>query len=229
MNTAETIQIDTSRVDEKESEVLALVTSAGGVAITTPEQLEDANGCLIKIKEKIKELDEDRKDLTRPIDGLKKKIMDKYKPWLDKLDQAKGVLTKAIMAYTDEQEKKRRELQDKLQREADEKARKEQERLQARADKWEEKGNTDKAEALREKADEVVPDAVPVVLTMPTPKGLSYRDNWKAVVVDINMVPREYMIPDQKALDKIMQATKGTVKIPGIKAVNEKVLMSRSA
>lgn len=227
MNTAEIIKIDTSELEAKADDVQVMVAYTTNIAIATPEQLDEANSHLLAIKGKIKELDDLRRTLTRPIDEGKKRIMDLFRVPLDKLDQAKGVLTRAIMAYTDEQEKKRRELQEKLQREAEEKARKEQERLNARADKWAEKGNEAKAESLREQADEVVPEAVPVVLTMPTPKGLSYRDNWKAVVVDVNMVPREYMIPDQKALDKVMQATKGSIKIPGIKAVNEKVLISR--
>ena len=225
---SETIQIDTSELEGAENEVSLMVTRAESIAIINQKQYEDANGCLIAIKGKIKELDSLRKSITRPIDEGKKRIMDLFSPHMGKLETARTALTRAMMAWDDEQERKRRELQAKLQREAEEKARKEQERLQARAQKWEGKGNADKAEALREQAEEVVPDPVPVVLEIPKVQGRSYRDNWKAVVEDVNQVPREYMIPDQKALDKIMQATKGTLKIPGVRAVNDRVLMSRA-
>lgn len=225
---SETIQVDTSGIENQADEVQVMVAYTANVAIKDQAQYEAANSHLITIKGKIKELEELRRSITKPIDEGKKRIMDLFRVPLDKLDQAKGVLSRAIMSYSEEQEKKRLALQEKLQREAEDRARKEQERLQARAEKAEDKGQADKAEALLEQAAEVVPDPVPVVLEMPKPKGLAYRDNWKAVVVDVDQVPREYMIPDQKALDKIMQATKGTIKIPGIKAVNEKILMSRA-
>ena len=55
------------------------------------------------------------------------------------------------------------------------------------------------------------------VTVMPKVKGTAMREVWKAVVVDVAQVPREYMIVNQSMLDKIAQATKGAVPIPGVK------------
>ena len=45
------------------------------------------------------------------------------------------------------------------------------------------------------------------------------REVWKAVIVDINAIPREYLVVNQAALDKVAQATRGAIVIPGVKMV----------
>jgi len=55
------------------------------------------------------------------------------------------------------------------------------------------------------------------VTVMPKVAGTSMREVWRAVVVDVSQLPREYMIVNQSMLDKMAQATKGAVPIPGVK------------
>ena len=55
------------------------------------------------------------------------------------------------------------------------------------------------------------------VTVMPKCAGTSMREVWKAVVVDVSQLPREYMIVNQSMLDKMAQATKGAVPIPGVR------------
>ena len=55
------------------------------------------------------------------------------------------------------------------------------------------------------------------VTVMPKCTGTSMREVWKAVVVDVSQLPREYMIVNQSMLDKMAQATKGAVPIPGVR------------
>lgn len=55
------------------------------------------------------------------------------------------------------------------------------------------------------------------VTAMPKVKGTAMREVWKAVVVDVSQLPREYMIVNQSMLDKMAQATKGAVPIPGVR------------
>lgn len=55
------------------------------------------------------------------------------------------------------------------------------------------------------------------VTVMPKVAGTSMREVWKAVVVDVSQLPREYMIVNQSMLDKMAQATKGAVPIPGVR------------
>ena len=58
-----------------------------------------------------------------------------------------------------------------------------------------------------------------IVTVMPKVKGTSMREVWKAVIVDINAIPREYLVVNQAALDKVAQATRGAIVIPGVKMV----------
>ena len=94
--------------------------------------------------------------------------------------------------------------------------------------KWEEKGKTEKAEELLEKAEEVVPETPVVIAMTEKPKGVSYSQKWMAEVIDIDKVPREYLIPNMQALNGIAQSTKGTIQIPGVKFLSEKILSSRA-
>ena len=55
------------------------------------------------------------------------------------------------------------------------------------------------------------------VTVMPKVAGTSVREVWRAVVVDVSQLPREYMIVNQSMLDKMAQATKGAVPIPGVR------------
>jgi hypothetical protein len=66
--------------------------------------------------------------------------------------------------YATEQERKRQEEQRKINAEREEKERREREKLEKRAAAAEEKGQTEKAESLREKADMVI---IPPVIVVP--------------------------------------------------------------
>ena len=55
------------------------------------------------------------------------------------------------------------------------------------------------------------------VTAMPKVAGTSMREVWKAVVTDVSKLPREYMIVNQSMLDRMAQATKGAVPVPGVR------------
>ena len=95
----------------------------------------------------------------------------------------------------------------------EERKRKEAEELAALSAEAEANGDTDTAaEAVAEAA-----MAHASVTAMPKVSGTSMREVWKAVVTDVSQLPREYMIVNQAMLDKMAQATKGAVPIPGVR------------
>ena len=55
------------------------------------------------------------------------------------------------------------------------------------------------------------------VTVMPKVKGMTMREVYRAVVVDVNALPREYMMPNQAMIDKVVQSTKGALQIPGVR------------
>lgn len=62
----------------------------------------------------------------------------------------------------------------------------------------------------------VSPPAVVIPASAPQIKGFSRPRTWKARVVDLSLVPREWMIVNEKALGDFAKSTKGQVKIPGV-------------
>lgn len=127
--------------------------------------------------------------------------------------KAMKIIEQKRLAWQYEEDRKRRAEEDRLR--AIEMKRVEDERL-AEATRLEAAGHTAQAEAVI--AAPVIPP--PVVLRTAVPKscGVSVRENWTMRVVNDALVPREYCIPDERALKAIArnrrQAAVGTV--PGV-------------
>jgi len=101
-------------------------------------------------------------------------------------------------------------------------ARKEQEEKQIRdAQDLADQGRTQEAEAT---LDQNVFVAPAVVESAPVVSGISYRETWKVVIENPALVPREYCIPDEKAIGAIARSMKGRVQIPGVEIYVEKTM-----
>jgi len=137
-----------------------------------------------------------------------------------------NTLKRALLSWDQEQERLRRKEQERLQAIADAEAKRQAEeaRLQAAIDA-EEAGDTEGSKAILEAPPAPVM-APPVVLATTTPKvsGLSTRQNWKFQIVDASLIPREYLVPDEKKIGGVVRALKDQTKIPGIKVYPEDVL-----
>jgi len=81
-------------------------------------------------------------------------------------------------------------------------------------------------DALREAA--LAPRAV---MTAAAPKitaaGTSYRTTWKFRIVDLNLVPREYLLPNEQLLGSTARTTKGAQTIPGVEFYAEQSIGGR--
>ena len=243
--------IEITVADHARDDAVALYEQARRVVITAQPDYEMAGGLLQKVKKKAREFDGQRKEITKPMDEAKSKAMALFKPPLDMLKEAECHLKRDMIDYTNEQERKRREQEEKLRRQAaaeearkkralEEQARKkeaearrlreeaekanaeERERLEAEASKKEAE-----AEARREKAEDVHVEAPVLAPTIEKPAGISYAVKWTAQVLDKKAVPEEYKLINESALNKVAQATKGSIAIPGVVFTSEKVVSSR--
>lgn len=85
-------------------------------------------------------------------------------------------------------------------------------------------GDTEKAEiavalaAMEESTVTVAPKAA----------GVSMREVWSAEVIDLDKIPREYLLPDMNALNALAKAMKKESPIPGVKFVKTLVSSVRS-
>jgi hypothetical protein len=144
------------------------------------------------------------------------------------LDEAERMVKQAMSRYDQEQERNRREEQARLEAIA---RKQEQERRLQEAIVAEEElraqGAT-KEEAAQEAAaiiDEPV-SVAPVVLPKATPKlagGPVYRTIWKFRIINVNLIPRQYMVPDEKAIGGVIRSSQGKISIPGVTAYEERV------
>jgi len=218
--------IDITPKLSKETSDLVLKIDAyeTNIIITNNIDYERVGDELKQIKSIFNALDTKRKKATMPIDNAKKEIMNWFRRPLERLETAESKRKRAMLTYQQEQERKRREEEARLQ----EKARKEAERLAARAEKAEANGNIEKAETLRQEAQEK--EMLTPVVASPVEKvaGISTKKVWKFEIVNEDLIPREYMIADEARIGKVVRATAGTLTIPGVRIYAEDVLAARS-
>ena len=229
-NGTNNIRVDINTIEEqkKTADVPALCKKAD-LVISNQAEYDKATDILKEIKTRIKELDTQRKDITNPIDKAKKAVMDLFKPPIELLEKAEAKIKALVLDYNNKKEKEAKEEQEKLQKKADKKAEEEKKKIDAKIEKAKASGNLEKVEELEQKKEEIVPIDVPVISAkVDTPTGVSFREIWKAEVIDFKILPDEWKLPNQTALDKMASATKGTVPIPGVKFKSEKVVASRT-
>lgn len=204
-----------------------MVKEAADITIKTQEHYEGAAVTLKAVKAKYKEVEGKRKEITKPLDVARKAVMDLFRKPLELLASAEKAIKKPMIDYDTAQERIRKEKEDRLRIAAEKEEKRKKDALEARAKKAEEAGKLEKAEELREKKEDVVVEAQ--VLAEPEkPAGVSYKTTWFAVVTDEKLIPREYLVPDMKVLNKLASAWKDTKKIPGVEFKKDKGLSSRA-
>ena len=140
--------------------------------------------------------------------------------FLGMLINAENVIKRAMLSWQQKKEQERRAEEARLV----EIQRKEAEKLAEKARKAEEAGKTEKAEELRQQAQEkelYVPIVAPKVEKV---NGISTKTIWKFEIVDESIIPREYLQPNMEKIGAVARATKGTLTIIGIKIYSEETM-----
>ena len=145
--------------------------------------------------------------------------------------EAKAFADATMRVWVDEQARVRRAEQDRLEAIERERIQAEADRLRIEATKLREEGHAKAARELAKKAAEkaaepVIVEAAPVVAP-PKVAGMAIREEWFAEIVDRDLIPREYFILDEKALNAACRFTKERTRIPGVIAKCRKVNVGR--
>lgn len=197
------------------------------VVIESTEQNLTIADNLAKVKGEIKRLDTDRRSFTDPINKVIDAIIARYNLAINPL-KAYEIAAKNVMADWNTRERNRvAKENERLRLQAEEKASKEAERLAARAEKAEAKGNAQKAEELRQMAENVQSAPAPVVQQQKA-SGVSFKTVWEIEVTDHSLIPVVYMIPDVDRIKKVVNAMAGKMEIPGIRIIEKQVVSSTS-
>lgn len=195
-------------------------------AITAIETSEQYVGAL----EANKELKKVRASAKKTLEGMKTKAHSVHKAFtssqndMDKDANAEYErLGRLANAYDQEQERQRQEKQ----RELEAKARKEAEERQLEAAAAAEAaGDKEGAEEIIN--EEVFAPPVEIAKSVPQVDDIHYRDNWKFVIEDAGLIPRKYLMPDEKKIGGVARSMKLDAKIPGVKVWNDRKPVDRS-
>jgi hypothetical protein len=186
-------------------------------------------------------------EFTKQVKNLSKRIKDYWEPlkksarasWQSLVDREKELLKPLEMAEADvkkkmaeyqrkvqEEERAARELAERLKRE-------EAEHLLAQATKAAEQGNEIESEILLAQAEIIEISQPAVQVQTPKATGISTRTLYRARIIDETKVPVEVagvvIRPvDLSAINKLAQASKGKVRIPGIEIYEEQSVAVRA-
>lgn len=176
--------------------------------------------------EMLKEIKATQKKVTEYWEPLRVSAKDAYdhvlsrkKDMIDPLKSAEEILKSKMTAYSDELEQKRKAQEEAMRRLAEA----ELERKLAEATAAEAAGDSDAANSAMAEAEVMDDVSVGGGISAPDLKvnGVSKSKTWKIVGVDDSRVPIEIngMVirpVDEKAILRIIKASKGTVRIPGV-------------
>ena len=101
-------------VKELTAQTEQLLALSATYTVATAAQYTDAGEQLKSIKAAAKKLDTLRKSMTQPLDLAKKAIMDFFRAPEEKLARAESGIKRAMIAYSDEQDRIRREFAESL-------------------------------------------------------------------------------------------------------------------
>lgn len=230
---------------EVTSEISEVVTRAQRLAVATPEQAEEATAFLAELKAAKDRSERARRFLVDPLNAHVRQINDRIKGDRVPLEEADTMVRKKLLAYSREQARRRAEEQARLdaERREDEQAaeaerrKREREAQQAEAAAHAGVADQEAVERARLRSEEAIQRSI-AVRSAPAPStaapapmnagtgSAAVRREWKIEVVDISLLPAEYLIADERKLRAVVKA--GLREIPGCKIAQVEGLAVRT-
>ncbi|MCX6574974.1 MAG: hypothetical protein NTV82_01125 [Candidatus Aminicenantes bacterium] len=234
---SETITALEKRVTDASAEAAAII-------IRDQDSLTRANAISLGLKALIKEIDETFEPIYKKAKETTAQAKETWDRYRIPPDTEYRRIKSDIGSFLVEQDRLKREAehrvwmaeQEKIKAEAD--ARRVAEEALRKAAIAEANGQNEKAERIlnRAAAQETkisekieaatVTAAVPIPIRAQT-VGISAREDWDIELLDISMVPREYLIFDKVKARRVIRASKGLIQIPGVKNVKKTIVSQR--
>ena len=249
MSDTATMTVDESKATKVGEDSQLAVQRAREIVINDDPSLQAAGEFLINVKAILKEINETFDKSIHAAHVAHHTICDAKKKHADPLRAAEQTVKKSIGRYIDEQVRLQRAEEKRLRDEQQQREREAQEAQAQReqAAREDEEARLKKAQALaddgkHEEADAVLdaappePEPEPVVETLPVAppparpvhaKGVAARRIWKSEITDASLLPREFLMPDEKKIKRQVSATQGDTKIPGVHVYSEAQVSAR--
>ena len=193
------MNVDVSAIEEQEKDLEVIAKKD----ITDQGTYDRAAEAVRSVKGLLKEIDETFNEMIQKAHELHKTALAKKAKYADPLKAMEKTLKSKMTKWIAEQERIRAE---------------EEARIRAARAKEEEElrlmGITD-APVEAVKVEEV------------KTSGITYQTRWDYEIEDPALIPREYLIPDEKKIGALVRAMKDTTNIPGIKVIQNKTAVVR--
>lgn len=177
---------------------------------------------MLEVKRKRRAIEEWNAPAKAKANALVIEIRTRERQLTEPLERAEvEILKPSIARFNDEQERKRRAEEQRLR---DEQKKREEDARLEEAQQLEDSGEKELAAAVLDAPVTVAP------VTLPEPErpaGIQYRDAWKCEIINPALIPREYLMPDEKKIGGIARALKGETQIPGVRVYCEKTVAGR--
>jgi len=192
----------------------------------TLNRVNDAKLYIRKIRGRIR-------DIFEP---MKKKSYAAYKEILNKYKEVEAPAIRAeqycdrLLSYYFAEQRRLREEAERKRFEDERKRREEEERSIQEAIELELLGEKEKAEQiLNETAEEEKNNKSQVnVPEKPKLDNIHSRLDYDFEIVDPETIPRQYMIPNESLIRKVVKASQGKIEIPGIRIIKKEIVVTRA-
>lgn len=189
-----TIVAKKTATEEKESN--ELVAGVASIVVNDDDSYKAGADLIASIKARHAKLEELRRGWVDPLNAVVGSINRFFKPITSGLERAEEILKGKLALFIDE---RGAEHDDWIRRASE----------ASKAGK-----TTVAADALQNAAQANVPKVA----------GLRVGETWEGYVVDASIIPREFLIPDVKALLAVTKTRKGDTNIPGWKVEHKRNL-----
>jgi cell division septum initiation protein DivIVA len=213
-----------------DTEAIVISEASAGLEVTDKASADRASEIIVAGKKLIKAIKDYFDPMKKAADEAKRRILETERQELSKIEPIVSELSAKVSRWLADEERRRREAEEARRQAELERLRLEAE-LEVKAREAEQIKNESErrrvedriiAEVARREAElEPIPD-VPVAAKA---DGVNLRDNWTFEIVDESLIPREYLIPDEVKIRKVVIALKDKTNIPGIKAVNRPIIV----
>lgn len=202
MSAREVIDQEDTQVVQLKQDAAAIEVAAREIEVVDETGLSRASDILGWIAKTKKAMEERRKFLVGPLQDQVKRINDWFKSLAAPLDTADALLRQKVLAYRQEQERKRRKEEERLRKLAEA----EQKKLAKQA----------------AKTGAPLPPPIPIPVMPAQPKttqstlaDVTTKTVWDFEIVDEAKLPRQYLMPNEKAIRAAVKS--GIRSIPGIR------------
>ncbi len=196
------------------------------VSEQTEKQVSDT---LRAIKLSIKEIEDRRKEITKPIDEAKSNAMAQQRLLIEPMQKMERQLKDKLNLYLDEKERIQEELERKLREEKIAALKLEQEELLEQAEINKSDLALEDAADIDEEIEQVKEEPIikKDVAVRSSFSSVHRRETWHVEVTDIKKLPAMYKMVNQKLLDNVVRSKSGLREIPGCKIFSRKDVASR--